>query len=102
MNRIFHVLEDIGPNGGPVNRNQVCRRLLLDSSLTDRQRTFMFQDVFKDAFREGMWISYVEEFDGGVRGGRRDHVWYWNEGTNDMWLYKWGEVPVQMMKKNSR
>ena len=112
MNRIFHVLEGIGPNGGgPVLLKDVRNRLKQDATLTDRQKSYIkkkkgahaFQDAFNEAVREGAKYYYWEEVDGGIRNGGyeksgfRDNVWYWNKQTNELWLYKWGKVPKHMV-----
>lgn len=105
---IFDILESIGPSGGPVKWKQVCTRLVLDENTTERQKSFMYEEVLNEALREGMSKYYVKEVDGGIRNGgyeksgMRKNVWYWNEQTNEMWLYKWGKVPKRMIMKSPR
>eukprot|EP00984_Skeletonema_dohrnii_P029089 scaffold19434_cov121-Skeletonema_dohrnii-CCMP3373.AAC.5 len=100
IKRILGVLEDIGPNGGPVDVVAVLCRLQADETLTKRQREIMTQGrPFREALLEGKQKYVREEINGGVQNGGYEmagykaNLWYWNEQDNTIWLYKWGEAP---------
>jgi hypothetical protein len=77
----------------------------LDETTTERQKSFIYKKVFNEALREGMSKYCHREVDGGIKNGGReifgmeDNVWYSNEQTNEMWLYKWGKVPKKITMK---
>ena len=99
IKRILGVLEDIGPNGGPVDIIAILCRLQVDETLTKRQREIMSQKPFREALLEGKQKYVREEINGGVQNGGSEivgykaNLWYWNEQDNTLWLYKWGEAP---------
>jgi hypothetical protein len=106
INRILGILTVIGSSLGPVKVSKVRSELMADKTLTKRQKEFISQQTFKDALSEGMRTFYWKEVDGGIQNGGYEHaglrknVWYWNDQTKTLWLYKWGEVPNRMIPQS--